>query len=400
MPGLYEYYRGQQLLPTFADFQAAPELERYAAQRAAVLRDRAGLPAAMFHGAEILEFGPDSGENALVFAMWGAQLTLVEPNERAHATIRAYFERFGRGASLRGISSAHVLDYEDPARYDLVVAEGFIYTVQPTRAWLAAFHRLLRADGLFFITYYERCGAIFELALRALQRAHQRLTGLDAEASAQRLYAAKWDAIPHTRRFESWVMDVLENPFVRAATFLDARTLVDDMAAGGFDLYSSYPHYGDVLAMEWHKREPSVEERASRARAHIERSTLSFLSGRKLYIGDAARAAAVAQDASGLVADIDALIDGDDTHASGRVIAALDGLAAAVHDVSIVADSRAERRAAAEAFASFAHAFRLAASGDAGALVRHTQTDAAFIANWGQPVHLAVGRALPATFGR
>lgn len=394
MQGLYEYYRGQQLLPTFADFQGAPEVERYAAQRAAVLRDRAGLPAAMFNGAEILEFGPDSGENALVFAMWGAQLTLVEPNERAHETIRAYFERFGRGASLRGISSAHVLDYVDPARYDLVVAEGFIYTVQPTRAWLAAFHRLLRTGGLFFITYYERCGAIFELALRALHRAHQRLTGLGAEASAQRLYAAKWDAIPHTRRFESWVMDVLENPFVRAATFIDARTLVDDMAASGFDLYSSYPHYGDVLAMEWHKREPALEERAARARAHIERSTLSFLAGRKLYIGDSPRAAVIAAGARELIADIDALIDADDAAASSRTIAALDGLAAAVHDSSIVADSVAERRAAAEAFAAFSHAFRLAAGGDAEGLVRHTQTDAAFIANWGLPVHLAVGRRL------
>lgn len=395
MKGLYEYYRGQQLLPTFADFQAAPEVERYAAQRAAVLRDRAGLPTAMFNGAEILEFGPDSGENALVFAMWGAHLTLVEPNERAHDTIRAYFDRFGRGASLRALSSAHVLDYEDPARYDFVVAEGFIYTVQPTRAWLAAFHRLLRADGLFFITYYERCGAIFELALRALHRAHQRLTGLDAEASAHRLYLAKWDAIPHTRRFESWVMDVLENPFVRSATFIDARTLVDDMAASGFDLYASHPHYGDVLAMDWHKRELTLEERTVRAHAHIERSTLSFLSGRKLFIGDSARAAAIAQDARELVADIDALIDGEDAPASQRTIAALDGLAAAVHDTSIIAEGIAERRAAAEAFASFAHAFRLAASGDAGALVRHTQTDAAFIANWGLPVHLAVGRALP-----
>jgi hypothetical protein len=253
----------------------------------------------------------------------------------------------------------------------------------------------LRTGGLFFITYYERCGAIFELALRALHRAHQRLTGLDAEASAHRLYLAKWDAIPHTRRFESWVMDVLENPFVRSATFIDARTLVDDMAASGFDLYASHPHYGDVLAMDWHKRELTLEERTVRAHAHIERSTLSFLSGRKLFIGDSARAAAIAQDARELVADIDALIDGEDAPASQRTIAALDGLAAAVHDTSIIAEGIAERRAAAEAFASFAHAFRLAASGDAGALVRHTQTDAAFIANWGLPVHLAVGRALP-----
>jgi hypothetical protein len=167
------------------------------------------------------------------------------------------------------------------------------------------------------------------------------------------------------------------------------------MAASGFDLYASYPHYGDVLAMDWHKRELTVDERTVRAHAHIERSTLSFLSGRKLYIGDTARAAAIAHDARALVADIDALIEGDDSSASHRTITALDGLAAAVHDISIVADSIAQRRAAAEAFASFAHAFRLAASGDADGLVHHTQTDAAFIANWGQPVHLAVGRALP-----
>ena len=394
MQGLYEYYRGQQLLPTFADFQGASEVERYAAQRAAVLRDRAGLPAAMFNGAEVLEFGPDSGENALVFAMWGAQLTLVEPNERAHATIRAYFERFGRGGSLRALTSAHVLDYTDPLRYDMVVAEGFIYTVQPTRAWLAAFHRLLRADGFFLVTYYERCGAIFELALRALHRMYRRLTGLDAGASARALYAAKWDAIPHTRHFDSWVMDVLENPFVRAATFIDARTLVDDMAASGFDLYASYPHYDDVLAVDWHKRVLRVDERVARAHTHIERSTLSFLAGRKLFIGDLTRAAAVARDATALLDDIDALIEADDAAASGRAVTVLDSLAASVHDSSIVADSPADRRAAAEAFASFAHAFRLAANGDAAGLAAHTQNDPAFIANWGLPVHLAVGRAL------
>ena len=396
MKGLYEYYRGQQLLPTFANLQDAPEVERYAAARAAVLRDRAGLLPAVFNGAEVLEFGPDSGENALVFALWGAHMTLVEPNERAHGTIRGYFERFGRGESLRALHSAHVLDYEDPARYDIVVAEGFIYTVQPTRAWLEAFHRLLRADGLFFVTYYERCGAIFELALRALHRTYRRLTDVDAETSAHQLYDAKWDAIPHTRRFESWVMDVLENPFVRAATFIDAATLVDDMAATGFDLYSSHPHYGDVLAIDWHKRVLTLAERTSRARAHLERSTLSFLSGRKLYIGDGAIAAKVAADARALVSDIDMLIDGDDDAACRRAITALDGLAAAVHDPSIVADSVADRRAAADAFASFAHAFRLAANGDAGGLAHHTQTDAAFISSWGQPVHLAAGRALPA----
>ena len=43
MKALYEYYRGQTLLPTFANLRGAAEVERYADARAAVLRDRAGL---------------------------------------------------------------------------------------------------------------------------------------------------------------------------------------------------------------------------------------------------------------------------------------------------------------------------------------------------------------------
>jgi SAM-dependent methyltransferase len=392
---LYEYYRGQALLPTFANLQGAPEVERYAGARAAMLRDRAGLLPAVFNGAEVLEFGPDSGENALVFALWGAHVTLVEPNERAHATIRAYFERFGLGDSLRGISNHDVLEYTDVRRYDLVVAEGFIYTVKPTRAWLGAFHRVLHPGGLFLITYYERSGALFELALRALHAQHRRRTGLDATASAQRLYRAKWDSIPHTRTFDSWVMDVLENPFLRAPMFIDARALVDDCSATGFDLYASHPQYGDPLAMDWHKRVLTIDERATRARAHIERSTLSFLAGRKLYIGDEALAAAIARRASRLIDDIDALVEADDDHRSARIVAALEDLAATTGDTSIIADGAADRHAAAAAFRSFAQAFRLAAGTDAGALAAHTQSDPAFIASWGLPVHVAVGRALP-----
>ena len=135
------------------------------------------LPRTAFAGKDVLEFGPDSGENALAFASWGARLTLVEPNERAHAAIRTYFEQFGMLSALAGITNAHVLDYRDDARYDVVVAEGFIYTVQPTRTWLAAFRRLLRDDGIFLVTYYERLGALVELTLRALHAVHRRARG-------------------------------------------------------------------------------------------------------------------------------------------------------------------------------------------------------------------------------
>jgi hypothetical protein len=394
--GLYEYYRTQPLLPTFADLRDEAAFADYADKRAALLRDRVALPPASFAGKDVLEFGPDSGENALVFASWGARLTLVEPNERAHETIRAYFARFGMEAALAGISGAHVLEYRDDARYDLIDAEGFIYTVQPARSWLAAFRALLRDDGLFIVTYYERFGALVELTLRALHALHRRTTGLDAVAAARKLYTAKWDVIPHTRTFESWVMDVLENPFVSGTTFIDARAFVDDLLATGFDLYASYPQYADPLRVDWHKRITAPAERAAQAKAHLARSVLSFAAGRKLYIVDDAVAAQVAQTADRIVDDLDVLIAHDDAGAAERVAAGFARLGAVALEASLIADTISDRTETAALFASLAHALVLAASGEAEALAKHATTDAAFIAGWGQPVHVAAGRALPA----
>lgn len=400
MEGMYAYYRRQETLPTFADLRDEPDVARYAAARATAFRERLQLPIRFFAGADVLEFGPDSGENALVFALWGARLTLVEPNERAHGAIRDYFARFGLTDSLSDLTAADVLAYRDERRYDAIVAEGFIYTVRPTRAWLTKFRTLLEDDGLFVVSYMERLGSVLELALRALHRMHRRRTGLDATASAERLYRAKWDSIPHTRAFASWVMDVLENPFVRASTFIDARAFLTDLDATGFDLYASHPHYDDVLNVEWYKRPVPAAERIARAHRHLERSALSFLAGRKLYIGDLALARTVGALADGAIADVDLLVERDDPAAAHRAADALDRLAEAADAPSVVADGPAERAAARAAFASFARAFRLAGAGDTDGLAAHAGTDRAFIDSWGLPVHLAIGRARPESAAR
>ena len=393
MRDLYQYYREQPILPTFANLREPADLLRYAELRAAVLRDRAGLPAAMFAGKDVLEFGPDSGENALVFAEWGARLTLVEPNERAHPTIRAYFDRFGLSGSLRDFSSADVLSFQSDRRFDLIVAEGFIYTVKPTAAWLERFRRLLRPNGMFVITYCEQLGGLIEIAFGALQRAYRKATGSDALTAARTLFMAKWDTIPHTRAFESWVMDVIENPFIGATAFLDARTLVDELVANGFDLYASHPHYDDVLGVEWLKRVMGPAERAARARAHIQRSVLSFLAGAKLYIVEPQVAIQVDAIGRRLVADVDALRNSNgDTGVAERASAGFTQLASLAREVELVVDAAADRCAAAELFDSWARAFALVAANDADGLAAHTNGDRAFLTGWGLPVHLAVGR--------
>ena len=92
---LYDYYKEAEVAPTFAGLTGEGDLDRYAAQRERLFTEILHLPPRLFADADVAEFGPDTGENALVFARWGAYLTLVEPNPRAWPAIRAYFRRFG-----------------------------------------------------------------------------------------------------------------------------------------------------------------------------------------------------------------------------------------------------------------------------------------------------------------
>jgi hypothetical protein len=107
----------------------------------------------------------------MVFAGWGAMMTLAEPNSRAHAKINGYFARFDLTDRLRELASSDVEGFRSERSFDVVDAEGFIYTVQPTESWLRVFHQLLNPDGYAVVSYYERYGGFFELALKAIHAA-------------------------------------------------------------------------------------------------------------------------------------------------------------------------------------------------------------------------------------
>jgi hypothetical protein len=391
---LDQYYRDRGFSPTFADFRDEAQLGQYQAMREAMFRDRLALPPRLFRGVSLLEFGPDTGENALIFARWGATITLAEPNPAAHDVIRAYFNQFDCRASLVEVIESDVLGFALGTRYDVVVAEGFIHTVKPISAWLETFRGLLHDDGLFIVSYYERHGGLVELALRALYASYRRAVEGDPLAAAEALYRVKWDAIPHSRSFASWVYDVLDNPMQSLAAYIDAASLVAEARVAGFDLYSSYPRYNDVLEVEWHKRIVTPAERAQRAERHIRRSVLSFLAGRTLYLIDDADAAAIGAEADGLLTALDALYWSDAPGMAARAADGFERLVAMIGRAELIDNGRPERVATMEAFGAFGRAFRLVSDGRIADLPKLTSTDAALIATWGAPNHHAVGRAL------
>ena len=390
---LFNYYERQDVLPTFGNFKSAAELDAYASQRRELFSDKLVLPPLLFRDAEVLEFGPDSGENALVFAGWGANMTLAEPNRHAHPKIEAYFAHFGLTERLRELVLADVEGFRSERRFDIIDAEGFIYTVQPTETWLGIFHRLLNPDGYAVVSYYERYGGFFELALKAIHAAGKALTGRPALETAKLLFEPKWNSIPHTRSFESWLMDVLENPFVRHRYFLDATALCAAAHGLGFAIHSAWPSYRDGLEVYWHKKVLSADDKLRRTTRHLGRSRLSFLGGRKLYLASGIDAVeAISATIETLVLDVDAMIDDPFGASLPRVVASLASLREAVRTSDILADDAADVEAIVATLDSFHRIFSVIGQRDASALAALTQSDPAFINTWGQPAHFLVVR--------
>jgi hypothetical protein len=394
---LFQYYERQDVLPTFGNFASPDDLDRYAQGRVRLFRDRLQLPPRIFREADLLEFGPDSGENAMVFGQWGANLTLAEPNSRALGQIRSYFERFNLGGRLRQLISADVAGFCSDQKFDVIDAEGFIYTIQPTEAWLSIFASLMRPDGYGIISYYERYGGLFELTLKAIHAAVKVLSGKPATESAELVFRAKWDSIPHTRSFASWVMDVMENPFVRIGYFLDASKLVRLVHGQGFATHSSWPVYADPLLINWHKADIPDDVLVERSVRHLERSRLSFASGRKMYLaGDAKAVDQVAGRLDRLVADADALIDEPFGDRLQAFIEGLGALAEQIRHMPIVADDDGAVAAYCATLTSVCEIFTLIGKKDLQGLQALTGSDPVFIAEWGMPTHFLVMRRRPA----
>ena len=390
---LFQYYAQEQFLPTFGNLENAGKLAQYTDARRTVFAEKLMLPIQMFDGADVLEFGPDTGENALVFAQWGAKLTLAEPNLRAHGQIRQYFERFGLSASIASLRSDDIEAFSGEQKYDLIDAEGFIYTVQPTSLWLGCFSRNLKPGGYAVVSYYEKRGTFIELALKAIHSSCKALTSLDSLAAAEKLYQTKWDSIPHTRPFSSWVRDVLENPFVRLRYFLDAADLCRLASDHDLDLHSSWPLYRDTLDIYWHKKALPPEETLRRNANHLERSPLSFLFGQKIYlVGDTAEIDAVTALVDALVADVDVLIEHPFGDRLAAFVTGLQQLRRLIATARILVDDPKAIDDFAALLEALEQIFGAIARRDIDEVTRLTNSNPAFISAWGMPNHFLVLR--------
>lgn len=386
---LFEYYEKQNFLPTFANLVDEAALGRHERTRRRLFNDHLYLPVALFRGADVVEFGPDSGENSLAFAKWGARLTLVEPHQASHATINSYFDRFGLRGQLSSIEMVDVENYRSERQFDFIDAEGFISTIQPTEKWLSIFNGLLKEEGIFVITFCGRLSAFFDLLWKATySRVGDHLSARNEE-TAWALFEPKWMSVPHARSFGAWVKDMLENPFIRRTPYMmDPLQLCADAAKRGFQLYSSWPTYRDALDVYWHKS-AGPDRHLTGLTSHIYKSSLSGFFGRKFFLADNDSHAheLVWKAIEDLVAAVDRLIDAHDDQAFDTCDRALTHIRDTIKKGAVIANKESDISDALDVLEASQKLLRALRRKDVASATELCRNNAALIAFWGQPQH-------------
>lgn len=387
---MYQYYQKQDILPTYGDFKTFNDLEAYERERRSLFTEKLYLPARLFHNSQLIEFGPDAGENSLVFALWGAHCKLIEPNIKSHSFIKNYFEKFGLSHKLTGIEDLDLKAFsERPSseKFDFIDAEGFIYTVKPESLWIDTFARLLNDRGFVILFYCETCGNFMELLLKVIHSRVRKLTGNSAIEAAHKLFNAKWKSIPHKRSIESWVMDVLENPFTRLRYFFELKSLCKKMDDAGFCLYSSWPPYNDSLDVYWFKKILKSEDHLYSVNEFIRRNRLSHMFGRKHFLLHPDPD--LEEILSHLLTLTDSLIDEFDKDRAMQCIHHLSIIDKIISSNKVFAKPE-DTLATRQTIQSLKQIFCLLIDGAMPELIKFCNSDQPFIKSWGTPSHFAV----------
>lgn len=156
MNKIVDFYREHQISPVRQDIE---DFEKHVMRREKLYR-QLGMPTILFRNANVCEVGPGGGYNAVVLKYWDCKLTLVEPNETGRKEIKELFEKMnmmdyeliGKGAE----------ELQEDYQFDIVIAEGFLPTIDNWDIVLKSLMRLVGDHGILVITCTDEWGMFAE----------------------------------------------------------------------------------------------------------------------------------------------------------------------------------------------------------------------------------------------
>src|SRR5258708_38256004 len=157
---LLSYYQAHQFNPVLIPLETKQQWQSHTQKRQNLYERFLSIPLSLLRGRSVIEFGCNSGENALVLAASGANLTLVEPNNQVLPRLQELFARFGLTRQIVRLANETFESFQTDQQFDLVIAEGFLYTLPNRQQLLAKLAKLVSPGGLLVISFNDRYGCL------------------------------------------------------------------------------------------------------------------------------------------------------------------------------------------------------------------------------------------------
>ncbi len=256
---LLAYYQQNHFNPVPIAVENQSTWESHFGKRGSLYERHLGIPLFLLSGRSVLEFGCNSGENALVLASVGANLTLVEPNRQVLPRLKTLFKKFDLEKHIVRLVQETIESFESKTLYDIVLAEGFLGTLPNRDQMVQKISTFLRPGGLAVISFGDRYGCLLEMTKRMILWRACQLGKIDNVYSQDSLELARWlyeqdfARLNSSRSFEVWWKDTLVNPFVSSATRWSYPELLPLVESIGCEFYSSSPKWASIDHFTWYK---------------------------------------------------------------------------------------------------------------------------------------------------
>lgn len=248
MNKILDFYREHKISPVHQDIQDF----NYHCRRREKLYRQLGMPTQLFRNADVLEVGTGGGYNSIVLAQWNCHLSMVEPNEIAANEIIELFREHTIDEYLLYKETVE----QHSGKYDVVIAEGFVPTIENWREVLDKLKSLVRENGILVITCQDELGMFVERMKRFIGHILVKDMSIYSEKVAKlvEIFESQLKLLHGVSRpTEDWVQDQLLCEDFNCEDVLDLKQAVqivgdewDVLGCSSPGLFSDYSWYKDI----------------------------------------------------------------------------------------------------------------------------------------------------------
>lgn len=253
---LINYYLKKKFNPVPLKVNEKKDFFKHLKLRVNLIENHLKIPLSLLNEKNVLEFGPNRGENSMLYAIYGAKLYFVEPIKESCIELKKKYEKFKLINSIKRIQNSSLEKFKSKTKFDFVIAEGFLNTLDNREKYLIKLFKTVKKEGLVLINYDDYYGSFNELLKSAILKkiCLQKKIKLDSNDSlkiSKKLFYQDFKKLRNTRPFKAYWLDQLSCEFAQDVWKL--KNILNIAKKNNFYYYSSSPSWQTSNNLTWYK---------------------------------------------------------------------------------------------------------------------------------------------------